>query len=134
MEIPLVILLDVKTRAEGILSPLQSLDTVPQYFGPCQLEMLCTDAEFCILQSYHPETKTSIFFIVKCNNTLATIIKQLIDCILDNNHVFDCAHTILKFQNCMVLQRRFLVKFQHLNCYSQSELCKEEMCKINTTD
>ena len=74
-----MILLEVKTQAEGILSPLQSLDTVPQYFGPCQLEMLCTDAEFCILQSYHPETKTSIFFIVKCNNILATIIKQLID-------------------------------------------------------
>ena len=62
---PLGILLEVKTRAARSLSPLQSLDTVPQYFVQCQLQMLCTDAEFCILQSYHPESKTSIFFIVK---------------------------------------------------------------------
>ena len=87
------ILYEVKTRAEGSLSSLQSLDTVPPYFGQCQLQMLCTDAEFCILQSYHPETKTSNFFTVKLNNTLTTIIKQLIDCILNNNHVLDWAHT-----------------------------------------
>ena len=86
------ILLEVKTGAEASLSPLQSLDTVPQYFVQCQLQMLCTDAEFCILQSYHPETKTSNFFIVKHNNALSTIIKQLIDCILDNNHVLGWAH------------------------------------------
>ena len=90
---PLGILLEVKTGAEASLSPLQSLDTVPQYFVQCQLQMLCTDAEFCILQSYHPETKASIFFIVKRNNTLTTIIKQLIDSILDNNHILDWAHT-----------------------------------------
>ena len=90
---PLVILLELKTRAEGCLSPLQSLDVVRQYFVQCQLQMLCTDAEFCILQSYHPETKTSIFFAFKHNNTLTTIIKQLIDCILGNNHVLDWAHT-----------------------------------------
>ena len=80
-------------RAEGSLSPLQSLDTVPQYFVQCQLQMFYADAEFCILQSYPPETKTSIFFIVKRNNTLTTTIKRLIDCILYNNHVLDWAHT-----------------------------------------
>ena len=90
---PLGILLEVKTRAEGSLSPFQSLDKVPQYFVQCQLQMLCTDAEFCILQSNHPETKTSIFFTVKRDNTLRTMITQLIDCILDNNHTFDWAHT-----------------------------------------
>ena len=36
-------------RAGGSLSPLQSLDTVPQYFVQCQLLMFYTDAEFCIL-------------------------------------------------------------------------------------
>ena len=87
------ILLEVKTRTEGSLSPLQSLDTVPQYLVQCHLQILCTDAEFCILQSYHPETKTSIFFIAKRNNTIATIIKQLIDCILDNNHGLDWSYT-----------------------------------------
>ena len=87
------IFLEVKTRAEGSLSPLQSLNTVPQYFVQWQLQMLCTDAEFCILQPYHPETKTSNFFVAKHNNTLTKIIKQLIDCILDKNHVLDWAHT-----------------------------------------
>ena len=35
-------------RAGESLSPLQSLDTVPQYFVQCQLLMFYTDAEFCI--------------------------------------------------------------------------------------
>ena len=55
--------------------------------------MLCSDVEFCILQLYHPETKTSNFFIVKRNITLTTIRKQIMDCILVNNHVLDWAHT-----------------------------------------
>ena len=49
---PLGILLEVKSRAEVSLSPLESLDTVPQYFMQCQLQMLCTDVEFFVLQSY----------------------------------------------------------------------------------
>ena len=61
---PLGILLKMKTRAKRSLSPLESLDTVPQYFMQCQLQMLYTDAEFCMLQPYHPETKTSIFFLL----------------------------------------------------------------------
>ena len=55
--------------------------------------MLCTDADFYILQLYHPETKTSNVFIVERYNTLTTIIKELIDCILDNSYVLDWAHT-----------------------------------------
>ena len=50
----LEILLEVKNRSQGGLSPIKSLDTVPQYFVQCQLQMLCSDAEFCALQSYHP--------------------------------------------------------------------------------
>ena len=46
---PLGILLEVKTRAEGRLSPVDYLDAVPQYFVQCKLQMLCTDAEFFIL-------------------------------------------------------------------------------------
>ena len=50
----LEILLEVKNRSQGGLSSIKSLDTVPQYFVQCQLQMLCSDAEFCVLQSYHP--------------------------------------------------------------------------------
>ena len=55
---PLGILLEVKTRVEGSLPFLESLDNVPQYFVQCQLQMICTDTEFWIMQSYCPETKT----------------------------------------------------------------------------
>ena len=55
--------------------------------------MLCTDAEFCMLQPYNLEIKILDFFIVKRNNILTKIIKQLVDCILDNDRVLDWAHT-----------------------------------------
>ena len=55
--------------------------------------MLCTGAEFCILQSYQSESKTSKFFIIKYNNTLMTIIKEIIGCIFDENHILDWDHT-----------------------------------------
>ena len=59
---PLGILLEVKTRAEGSLSPLQSLDSVPQYFVQRQLQMLCTDAEFFILQSTTQKQNIKFFY------------------------------------------------------------------------
>ena len=59
---PLWILLEVKTKAEGSLSPLQSLDTVPQYFVQCHLQILSTDAEFFMLQSTTQKQKHQIFF------------------------------------------------------------------------
>ena len=40
-----------------------------------------------------PRNRNINFFIVKRNNTLTTIIKQLTDSILDNNHVLDWAHS-----------------------------------------
>ena len=55
--------------------------------------MLCTGAEFCILQSYQSESKTSKFFIIKYNNTLMTIIKEIIGFIFDENHILDWDHT-----------------------------------------
>ena len=81
------ILLEVKTRGEGSAGPLESLEKFPHYFVQCQLQMLCTDAEFHILQSYHPESKTSKFFIIKYNNTLMTIIKEIVDCMFDKSHM-----------------------------------------------
>ena len=60
---PLGILLEVKTKDEASRGPLTSINKFPQYFVQCQLQMLCTNAEFCILQSYHPETTSSNFFL-----------------------------------------------------------------------
>ena len=44
-----------------------------------------------MLQQYNVEIKIFNFFIVKRNNTVTAIIKQLIDCILDNDYVLDWA-------------------------------------------
>ena len=87
---PLGILLEVKTMAEGSSGPLASLEKFQHYFVQCQLQILCTGAEFCILKSYPPESKTSKFFIIKDhNNTLKTIT----NCIFDENHILDWDHT-----------------------------------------
>ena len=87
------ILLKVKTRAEESSGLLESLEKFPHYFVECQLQMLCTGAEFCILQSYHLESKTSKLFIIKYNNALMIIIKEIVDCIFDENHMLDWDHT-----------------------------------------
>lgn len=43
----LEILLEMKARVENCSDPLESLD---KYFVQCKLQMICTDAEFYILQ------------------------------------------------------------------------------------
>ena len=43
---PFEILLEMKTWAEGVLFSLKSLNTVPQYFVQCHLQMRRIDAEF----------------------------------------------------------------------------------------
>ena len=62
---PAGILLEVKTRAAGSTGPITSLENFPQYYIQWQLQMLCTDADFYILQSYHPETNSSNCFLVQ---------------------------------------------------------------------
>ena len=56
----LEILLEMKARAENCSDPLESLD---KYFVQCKLQMICTDAEFYILQWHHWETSAQRFFI-----------------------------------------------------------------------
>ena len=86
---PLGILLEVKTRAEASRGPLTSINKFPQYFVQCQLQMICTNAEFCILQSYHQETTSSNFFLVKRNNTLMDIVTEIVECIYDNERMLE---------------------------------------------
>ena len=72
-----------KKKGERSSGPLESLEKFSHYFVQCQLQMLCTGAEFCILQSYHPESKISKVFIIKYNNTLMTIIKEIVASMFD---------------------------------------------------
>ena len=78
-----------KNRGIGSSGPLEALEKFSHYFVQCQLQMLCTGAEFCILQSYHPESKISKVFFIKYNNTLMTIIKEIVACMFDENHMLD---------------------------------------------
>ena len=78
-----------KKKGERSSGPLESLEKFSHYFVQCQLQMLCTGAEFCILQSYHPESKISKVFFIKYNNTLMTIIKEIVACMFDENHMLD---------------------------------------------
>ena len=54
-------ILEVKTRPAKTEGPLSSLKQLPSYYIQPQLEMVCTDAPYCILESYHPETQQASF-------------------------------------------------------------------------
>jgi hypothetical protein len=96
---PSGIIVEVKTRAVGSTGPITSLENFPQYYIQCQLQMQCTDAEFCILQSYHPETDSSKCFIVEHNHTLLQIIKEVVDSIYDNTKLLVWDHHEIKDLN-----------------------------------
>ena len=110
---PAGILLEVKTRAAGSTGPITSLDNFPQYYIQCQLQMLCTDADFCILQSYHPETNFSMCFLVQHSYTLMQLIKEIIDSVYSNNKMFVWNHFEIK--SYVILEKILLVKYLTLN-------------------
>ena len=51
------ILSEVKTRAENCSGPLDDLVGKGHYVLQPNLQMMCTRAKYCILESYHPESK-----------------------------------------------------------------------------
>ena len=55
-------ILEVKTRPAKTEGPLSSLKQMPSYYIQSQLEMECTGAPHCTLESYHPETQQVSFF------------------------------------------------------------------------
>ena len=58
--------------------------------------MLCTDADFCILQSYRPETNSSMCFLVQHRYTLMQLVKEIIDSVYSNNKMFVWNHFEIK--------------------------------------
>ena len=54
-------ILKVKTRPAKTEGPPSSLKQMPSYYIRPQLEMVCTGAPYCILESYHPETQQASF-------------------------------------------------------------------------
>jgi len=63
-------ILEVKARPAKTEGPRSSLKQMPSYYIQPQLEMVCTGAQYCILESYHPETQQASFFLVKRDNIM----------------------------------------------------------------
>ena len=90
---PAGLLLEVKTRAVNSDGPLKSLDLFPNYFVQCQLQMACTDANFCILLSYHPESESGNFFLIKRDSVLMNAIIEICDSVLQKEKIIEWNHT-----------------------------------------
>ena len=86
------ILLEVKTRAENCSGPLDNLVGKGHYVLQPNLQMMCTGAKYCILESYHPESKSANFFLLKKDNLLYSVAKDLTDSILSNTPICDWPH------------------------------------------
>jgi len=55
--------------------------------------MQCTGASYCILESYHPETKSASFFLIKKDEVLMSVIKDITNSILKSMPITEWPHT-----------------------------------------
>ena len=83
---PADIIIEIKTRVKKCCSNaiLKSLKGKGSYFLQTQQQMQCTGASFCILVSYHPESNTAKYFIIKRDEALFFVCKSVKDSILEN--------------------------------------------------
>ena len=86
------ILLEVKTRAENCSGPLDNLVGKGHYVLQPNLQMMCTGAKYYILESYHPESKSANFFLLKKDNLLCSVAKDVTDGILSSSPICDWPH------------------------------------------
>ena len=87
------LILEVKTRAAKPEGPLTSLKQLPSYYIQPQLEMVCTGASYCILESYHPETQQASFFLIKRDDVLMSVIKDITNSILNEKPLLEWSHS-----------------------------------------
>ena len=86
---------EIKTGTLNSEGPLQYLEKFLSYFAQTQQEMACTEASFCILLSYHPETESGNFFLIQKDNVLEDVIMGV--CNFIYNQIFDSwSHTEIK--------------------------------------
>ena len=87
------LILEVKTRAAKTEGPLTSLKQQPSYYIQPQLEMVCTGASYCILESCHPETQQPSFFLIKRDDVLISVIKDITNSILKEKPLLEWSHS-----------------------------------------
>ena len=86
--------------------------------------MACTDAHSCILLSYHPETKTGNFFLVRKNDSLINIVMAVCDSILRNEPLIDWYHEddkeLQDLDRKLVRKKMDFHNLKHLRTYIKS--------------
>ena len=60
--------------------------------------MVCTGAPYCILESYYPETQQASFFLVKRDDVLISVMKDITNSILNDKPLFEWSHSEKKLQ------------------------------------
>ena len=93
---PAGLIIEIKTRALNSEGPLKSLDKFPGYFIQTQLQMACTDANFCLLVSYHPESKSGNFFLIQRDNVLIDVMIQVCNFIYNDQILDSWYHNEIK--------------------------------------
>ena len=78
-------LLEIQTRAENSTSPLDSLKG--EHLIQTQLQMACTGFDYVIVESFHPESNSANFFLVRKDELLLSVLKDITDSILKQTPV-----------------------------------------------
>jgi hypothetical protein len=94
--------------------------------------ILCTDLEFCVLQSYHSETKSSNLFLVKRNNTIMFIIKEIVDSIYYNRKLLTWGHDeIIELKN---FGKNIIGKIPEFECLTPLRKFIKKLTKLTITE
>ena len=87
------LILKVKTRPAKTEGLLTSLKQLPSCYILPQLEMMCTGASYYILESYHLETQQASFFLVKRDDVLISVMKDITNSILKEKPLLEWSHS-----------------------------------------
>ena len=77
---PGTILLEVKTHAEKSSAPFQFIKG--EHLLQAQLQMACAGFQYVIVESFHAKTNSAKFFLIRKDELLLSVIKEVTDSIL----------------------------------------------------